>query len=191
MDREIVTIVSGLPRSGTSMMMKMLEAGGMQVLTDNIRTADEDNPRGYYEFERVKQIERDQSWLEDARGKAVKMISALLKNLPQGYTYKVIFMRRKIEEILDSQRQMLIRRGEPTDAVSDEKMTELFRQHLQQVAAWIDKQPNVEALYVNYSEILESSTKQAKRINQFLGHTLNVENMADVVDRTLYRQRRQ
>jgi len=190
MDRESITIVSGLPRSGTSMLMKMLEAGGMEVLTDNIRTADEDNPKGYYEFERVKQIEHDQSWLEDARGKAVKMISALLKHLPQGYTYKVIFMRRRIEEILDSQRQMLIRRGQPTDAASDEKMAELFRQHLQRVAAWIDKQPNVEALYVNYSEILESSTKQAKRINQFLGHTLNVENMADVVDQTLYRQRR-
>ena len=190
MDRESITIVSGLPRSGTSMLMKMLEAGGMEVLTDNIRTADEDNPKGYYEFERVKQTEHDQSWLEDARGKAVKMISALLKHLPQGYTYKVIFMRRKIEEILDSQRQMLIRREEPTDTVSDEKMAELFRQHLQQIAAWIDEQPNVEALYVNYSEILESSIKQAKRINQFLGHTLNVENMADVVDHTLYRQRR-
>jgi len=190
MDRESVTIVSGLPRSGTSMMMRMLEAGGIQVLADNIRAADEDNPKGYYEFERVKRIEHDQSWLEDARGKAVKMISALLKHLPQGYTYKVIFMRRKMDEILDSQRQMLIRRGGSTDAAGDEKMAELFRQHLKQVEAWTDGQPNIEAIYVGYNEILESPVEQAKRINQFLGNTLNVENMVGVVDQMLYRQRR-
>ena len=130
MDQQIITIVSGLPRSGTSMMMKMLEAGGMQVLTDHIRTADEDNPKGYYEFERVKQIEHDQAWLPDAQGKVVKMISALLKHLPSSYTYKVIFMRRNIDEILASQKQMLIRRGEPTDVVSDEKLTELFDRHI-------------------------------------------------------------
>jgi hypothetical protein len=190
MDREIITIVSGLPRSGTSMMMKMLEAGGIPPLTDKIRTADEDNPKGYYEFERVKQIEHDQSWLEDAKGKAVKMISALLKHLPQGYTYKVIFMRRQIEEILASQRQMLVRRGEPTDTVSDEKMAELFRGHLKQIQTWIDESPNVEVIYVSYNEILEDPDTHVKRINQFLANTLNVENMVGVVDQRLYRQRR-
>jgi len=190
MGRDVVAIVSGLPRSGTSMTMKMLEAGGMEVLTDNIRMADEDNPRGYYEFERVKRIEHDQSWLEDAQGKAVKMVAALLKHLPQGYIYKVIFMRRQMEEILDSQRQMLIRRGDPTDAVSDERMAELFRQHLKRVEAWIDEQPNVEVIYVGYNEVLENPAREAEKINQFLGHTLNVENMVSVVDQTLYRQRR-
>lgn len=190
MDQETVTIVSGLPRSGTSMMMKMLEAGGMSVLTDNIRTADEDNPKGYYEFERVKQIEHDQSWLADAQGKVVKMISALLKHLPRDYTYKVIFMRRKMEEILASQREMLIRRGEPADADGDGKMAQLFRQHLERVATWTDAQPNVEVIHVHYNKILESPVEQAQRINHFLNYSLDVESMVRVVDRSLYRQRR-
>ena len=189
MNREIVTIVSGLPRSGTSMMMKMLEAGGMQVLTDNVRTADEDNPKGYYEFEKVKQIEHDSSWLENARGRAVKMISALLKYLPQGYHYRVIFLRRKMEEILASQRQMLVRREEPADKVGDERIAGLFRRHLEQVEAWIDEQPNIEVVYISYNEILSSPVEQAARINQFLGHTLSVENMVSVIDKMLYRQR--
>jgi len=190
MDKETITIVSGLPRSGTSMIMKMLEAGGMAVLTDDIRTADEDNPKGYYEFERVKQIEHDQSWLEEARGKAVKMISALLKHLPQGYTYKVIFMRRKMEEILASQRQMLIRRGEPTDAVSDETMAALFQKHLREVNAWIDQQPNIEVIYISYNEVLENPVEQVKKIHQFLDSILNLESMMHVIDQRLYRQRR-
>jgi len=190
MDQEMITIVSGLPRSGTSMMMKMLEAGGLRVMTDNLRTADADNPKGYYEFERVKQIEHDRSWLPEAKGKVVKMISELIKHLPPDYKYKVIFMRRKIEETLASQRQMLIRRGEPADKVSDERMAELFRQHLVRLDAWIKKQPNVEIMYVNYSEIMENPAEHAKQINQFLGNVLNVEAMVDVVDHSLYRQRR-
>ena len=189
MNRENITIVSGLPRSGTSMMMKMLEAGGVQALTDNIRTADEDNPKGYYEFEKVKQIEHDQSWLPDARGKAVKMISALLKHLPPNYTYKVIFIRRKMEEILASQNQMLVRRKEAADAVSDAKMAELFRMHLQQVTTWIAKQPNFDVIYVSYNEILASPVEQASKINQFLDHALDTESMVGVIDQALYRQR--
>ena len=189
-DREIVTIVSGLPRSGTSMMMMMLEAGGLPVLTDNIRTADEDNPKGYYEFERVKQVEHDQAWLEQAQGKVVKMVSALLKHLPQSYTYKVIFMRRVMEEVLASQRQMLVRREKPTDTVSDERMADLSRQHLKKVEAWLDEQPNIEILYTSYNEVLKNPVEQAKKVNQFLGNTLDVESMVGVVDRSLYHQRK-
>ena len=95
MDRDVVTIVSGLPRSGTSMMMKMLEAGGIELLIDRVRVADADNPKGYYEFERVKQIETDQAWLPEAQGKAVKMISALLRHLPADCRYRIIFMERR------------------------------------------------------------------------------------------------
>jgi len=171
------------------MMMKMIEAGGIQALTDNIRTADEDNPKGYYEFEKVKQIEHDQSWLPDARGRAVKMISALLKHLPPNYTYKIIFIRRKMEEILASQNQMLTRRQEATDAVSDAKMAGLFRMHLQQVTAWIAKQPNCDVIYVSYNEILENPVEQVRAINQFLDHTLDTESMVGIIDQTLYRQR--
>jgi hypothetical protein len=190
MDKEIVTIVSGLPRSGTSMMMKMLEAGGMTVLTDHIRTADDDNPKGYFEFERVKQIEHDKGWLEDAKGKVVKMIAALLKHLPPTYTYKIIFMHRRIEEVLASQRQMLIRRGEPTDQISDERMAGLFHRHVARVEAWLDEQPNFEVFHVKYHEILEDPSKQAERLNQFLDNSLDPTKMAEMVDPSLYRQRR-
>jgi argonaute-like protein implicated in RNA metabolism and viral defense len=186
-----VIIVSGLPRSGTSMMMKMLEAGGIAPLTDEIRTADKDNPKGYYEFERVKKLdEGDAAWLDQASGKVVKVISALLKHLPPGYAYKVIFMQRRMEEILASQRQMLIRRGEPADSISDEKMTGLFSKHLAQVQAWIAEQPNIDVLYVSYNEILENPTGNVEKINQFLGNTLNQEKMISVIDEGLYRQRK-
>jgi len=149
MGRRTIGIVSGLPRSGTSMMMRMLDVGGMEVLIDRIRKADQDNPRGYYEFERVKQIEHDKSWLPDAEGKVVKIISQLLRHLPSDYQYKVVFMRRDMEEILASQRQMLLRRGEKTDRISDDKLAELFRQHVQRVESWLDAQPNVDVIYVS------------------------------------------
>lgn len=190
MERETITIVSGLPRSGTSMMMKMLQAAGMPVLTDQIRAADEDNPEGYYEFERVKQIEEDKAWLPEAQGKVVKMIAALLKHLPLEYPYKVIFMRRNIEEVLASQREMLIRRGEPTDTIPDQRMAALFDKHVTQVEAWLAEQPNFEFLYVDYGEVLEKPLEQAKRVSQFLDYALDIEKMAAVVDPALYRQRR-
>ena len=188
MNNETITIVSGLPRSGTSMMMKMLTAGGLELLTDNIRAADEDNPKGYFEFERVKQIENDKAWLEDARGRVVKLISALLKHLPPVYNYKVIFMRRAMTEILASQRQMLIRRGEPADAVPDDKMAAMFNKHVAQVESWLASQPNIDVLYVSYNEVMKDSRPHAERINLFLGGSLKVEEMVGVVDRTLYRQ---
>jgi hypothetical protein len=188
MNNQIITIVSGLPRSGTSMMMKMLAAGGLEPLTDNIRTADEDNPRGYFEFERVKQIESDKAWLEEAQGRVVKLISALLKHLPPSYNYKVVFMRRAMPEILASQRQMLIRRGEPADAVPDDKMAAMFDKHVAQVEAWLTAQPNIEVLYISYNEVMKDSRSHAERINEFLGGSLQVDEMVSVVDRALYRQ---
>ena len=190
MNGKSITIVSGLPRSGTSLMMGMLKAGGMELLVDGIRTPDEDNPKGYYEFERVKQIEHDQDWLEDAGDKAVKMIAELLRHLPPSYNYKVIFMRRNMEEILASQRQMMIRRGEPTDRISDEEIAGLFRRHLEKVEAWIAEQPNMEALYVNYNSLLAEPAQHVKEINEFLGGILHEGPMTRVVDPSLYRQRR-
>jgi hypothetical protein len=186
---DVVTIVAGLPRSGTSMMIKMLEAGGMPVLTDNVRTADEDNPKGYYEFERVKQIEHDKAWLEDAQGCVVKIVSALLKYLPEGYRYKVIFMRREIAEILASQRKMLVHRGESEDKVDDATMARLFERHLKKVTAWIDTRADVDVLYVSYNDVLASPLEHARAVNRFLGGALDVESMASVVDPTLYRNR--
>ncbi len=184
-----ITIVSGLPRSGTSMMMKMLEAGGLPILTDHLRTPDTDNPKGYYEFERVKKLEHDQAWLKDAQGKAVKIIATLLKHLPPDYDYQIIFMRRNMEEILASQRRMLVHRGESPDKTSDEKLAQLFAHHLQQVKSWIAAQPNVDVLYLSYNDVVENPADSAKMIERFLDRRLATKEMARVVDPSLYRQR--
>jgi hypothetical protein len=185
-----VTVVSGLPRSGTSMMMQMLEAGGMAVLTDAIREADSDNPEGYYEFERVKMLPKgDHAWLAQAQGKAVKVIVALLEHLPPGYTYKVIFMRRRMEEVLASQRKMLVHRGEDPDKVSDEEMGRLFEGLLQRVETWLAGQPHVAVLNVDYNQLLSNPQPYIRQVNQFLGGWLDEVRMAGVVDPALYRNR--
>ncbi len=189
LNKKIITVVSGLPRSGTSMMMKMLDAGGMEILSDELRKADEDNPKGYYEFEKIKELEKDASWMGQAAGKTVKIISALLEYLPGEFSYRIIFMRRKMEEILKSQNQMLIRRGEPADDVSDEEMGKLFNDHLQKVEAWLENQSNIEIKYIHYNEILNDPALYCKSINQFLGNTLDAEAMSNVVDKSLHRQR--
>jgi hypothetical protein len=187
---EPITIVSGLPRSGTSMMMKMLEAGGIPPLTDEIREADKDNPKGYYEFERVKQLDKgDVAWLNEAQGKSVKVISALLKHLPQDYEYRILFMRRNMPEILASQRKMLIRRGENADDMDDEKMAALFEKHLQSTINWLDEQPNATVLYVHYGDMLVDPESHVQKIQEFLGWPLNTTAMAEIVDPDLYRNR--
>ena len=190
-DEAFVTVVSGLPRSGTSMMMKMLEAGGLPPMTDQIRTPDDDNPKGYYEFERVKKMpDGDKAWVAEAHGKAIKVISALLEHLPGDHTYKVIFMRRQMEEILASQKQMLIRSDKPTDKVSDEVLAGMYRKHLATVEAWLRAQPNVSVLYLDYNAMLADPRRYIAEINRFLGNQLDVEKMAAIVDPSLYRQRR-
>ena len=188
-----ILVVSGLPRSGTSMMMKMLEAGGIAPLTDEIREADSDNPRGYYEFERVKKLDKgDTEWLPQAEGKVVKVISALLRHLPgDNYRYKVIFMRRHMPEILASQRKMLVHRGEEADRMDDERMADLFAKHLRDVEQWLAQAENVDVHYVHYSDALQDPQTTAERVAQFLGRDLNVERMVGVVDPKLYRNRRE
>lgn len=188
---EAVVVVSGLPRSGTSMMMKMLEAGGIQPLTDALREADTDNPKGYYEFERVKQMDKgDTAWLPEAAGKAVKVISALLEHLPDDHNYRVIFMERHMPEILASQRKMLLRRGEDADAMDDGRMAELFGKHVGKLRRWMAEKPNFAVLYVHYSDVLADPELQAQRVNEFLGGNLDYEAMVEVVDPGLYRNRR-
>ena len=185
-----IIVVSGLPRSGTSMMMKMLEAGGIPPLTDRRREADQDNPEGYYEFERVKQIDKgDTAWLAQAEGKAVKVISALLQHLPREYHYRVLFMERHLPEILSSQQKMLVRRGEDAEETDDEKLMRLFTKHLQQVRGWLAEQNNFDVLYLHYSDILADPEAMASAVNDFLVPALDVEKMAHIVDPTLYRNR--
>lgn len=186
-----ITVVSGLPRSGTSMMMKMLEAGGLEIWTDNIREADEDNPKGYYELERVKQLDKssDKSWLKDSEGKVVKVISQLLAELPADMQYRIVFLRRKMPEVLASQKKMLERRGEPTDRISDVEMANLFAKHLLQVDSWLKKQPNMAVHYVWYHEVVAAPGKHANQINEFLGGHLDVEKMTSAVDSSLHRNK--
>ncbi len=185
-----VIIVSGLPRSGTSMMKKMLEAGGLPVMTDNIRTADDDNPKGYYEFERAKQLPKgDKAWVKDAQGKVVKVISALLQHLPNDYSYKVVFMQRKIEEVLASQNKMLIRRGEPTDRTTDVKMAALYQKHLRKIEGWLKSQRNISIFYAPYNEILANPQSYVEKINRFFDNKLDSDAMLAIVDPNLYRNR--
>ncbi len=186
-----IVVVSGLPRSGTSMTMKMLEAGGLSLVIDGIRTADEDNPKGYYEDERVKDLGEidDKSWLADSRGKAIKVISYLLKDLPGSHNYKVLFMRRDVHEILASQAKMLERRGETSDT-SDERMIELYDDHLWKVNRLLKREAHLDVLDVPYKSVLENPRQLADRIRDFLGLPLDAAKMAGVVDERLYRNRR-
>jgi hypothetical protein len=185
----VITVVSGLPRSGTSMMMKVLEAGGMEVFTDNLRVADEDNPKGYFELEQVKALkDGDDSWVKDATGKVVKVISSLLEYLPSTYKYKIVFMRRAIPEILASQKQMLIRRGEPSEG-DDQKMAEMFQEHLKRVRVWLANQSNMEILYVDYNALMADPDPEIKSVAEFLGLTNHLDSMLAVPDKKLYRQK--
>ena len=186
---EYITIVSGLPRSGTSMLMKMLAAGGLPPLTDGIRAADADNPGGYYEFEKVKQLEKDTTWLESARGKAVKVISQLLDQLPLHKSYKIVFALRKMDEILASQQAMLARRGQPCDRASDAAMAAAFERHLSAVQQWLAQHPQMEVLYVDYAAVLRDPLATSHEIKAFLARSLDVRQMASAVDKSLYRQR--
>jgi Sulfotransferase family len=186
MNAEII-VVSGLPRSGTSLMMQMLAKGGVDVLTDNVRTADMDNPRGYYELERVKRMKEDASWLPEARGKAVKMVSQLLYYLPPGERYRIIFMERNLEETLVSQEKMLERLGK--SAVSREQMRQSFAAHLERLHEWLRRQGNIEVLCVNFNQLLERPEEQTRRVCEFLGGRANAGRMAESVDPSLYRNR--
>ena len=190
-DKDYIIIVSGLPRSGTSMMMKMLEAGRQPILTDNLREADANNPNGYYEFERVKELpNRDYGWLPGAGGKVVKIVTGLIMELPSEYKYKVIFMQRAMKEVLSSQKKMLGRLGREDDKVEDDKMKKIYQEHLKQVNTWIAKQPNVKVLYVNYNTMLGNPLESLQKVNEFLDGDMDVSVMAGVVNKELYRERK-
>lgn len=186
--RTFVTIVSGLPRSGTSMMMRMLEAGGVPALIDNIRVADQDNPRGYYEFEPVKQTKRDASWVPSAEGKVVKMVYRLLYDLPLDREYRVVFMRRNLDEVLRSQQKMLAK-DKREDHIDDAEMRAIYTAELARFDNWLAKQPCFKSLDVKYNEMLADPAPIVSKIDAFLGGNLNQGAMCGVVDPSLYRNR--
>lgn len=189
MSQERITIVSGLPRSGTSLMMQMLEAGGMSILSDYQRAADEDNPGGYYEYEPVKQLKSNPASIEAARGKVVKIISELLTAVPPHYRYTVIFMRRSMAEILASQRHMLIRRGKATDNIDDAALGALFEKHLRRVESWLAQQQHIQTCFISYNELVANPPPHIQTVNRCLGGQLDEQRMARVIDQKLYRQR--
>lgn len=188
---EFITVISGLPRSGTSMMMRMLETGGMSVITDHLRVPDESNPKGYYEFERVKQLQDGNTgWIAEGKGKVVKIISALLEYLPPEHQYRIVFMQRNMPEILASQREMLLRRGEPTDRISDRHLTDLYQDHLARITEWLAERDNMKVIYLHYNQIMENPHAPIVQLCQFLQpFPLDPDKMLSVVESSLYRQR--
>jgi sulfotransferase family protein len=187
--KQPIFVVSGLPRSGTSMMMKMLAEGGLHTLTDELRRADSDNPKGYFEFETVRQMSaRNVEWLANAGGRAVKVISALLEYLPSNYSYKIIFLEREIKEVLASQRKMLANRNEES-TVDDAELETTIRKHLSAVRPWLVRQPNMEVLYVNYNALMMKPEPLCEQITEFIDIPLNQTRMLAVPDRQLYRNR--
>ncbi len=179
-----VVVVSGLPRSGTSLMMQMLHAGGMPLLSDGLREPDENNPRGYHELDAVKRSATDISWVSEAEDKAVKVIAQLLYFLPNDFEFKVIFMQRDIKEVMLSQQKML---GKP--ASYNMSLAAVFEKEMEKVKAWERQQPNVEVLYIPYSEIVDDPRRYVHRIADFIGYPLDTEAMRQAVDRSLYRNR--
>jgi hypothetical protein len=184
-----ITIVSGLPRSGTSLMMQMLDGGGVQVVTDHVRTADTDNPRGYYEYEQVKAIKRDTAWLPATRGKAFKMVSQLLYHLPSGESYRIIFMERDLDEVILSQEKMLLRLGRTP--APREGIQKAYAIHLERLHEWLGRQEHCAVLRVSYNDLVERPREEAERVGRFLCGRANVEGMVKAVDPSLYRNRKQ
>jgi hypothetical protein len=186
---DFITVVSGLPRSGTSLMMQMLHAGGLPVLSDGLRTADDNNLRGYFEYEPVKRLRSDRSWLPQARGHAVKIIHLLLRDLlfDGSLHYRIVFMQRPIEEVLASQRAMLQRDGKTgADAVILKKA---FESQLAQIDTWLAAHAAVSVLRVPYHQVVREPLTVAADVNAFLGVDLDTAAMALAVDPALHRQR--
>jgi tetratricopeptide (TPR) repeat protein len=180
-----IVIVSGLPRSGTSLMMQMLHNGGIEVLTDQNRKADISNPKGYFEYDPVMSIHKDNSWLELAQNKSVKVVAPLLKFLSPKYRYKVIFMNRDLSEIIKSQQKMI---GKNTDVLPI-KLFEAYEKQLKQVEIWKNKEPSVEIIYLDYKDVLNQTKEVITKVSSFVGLDLNANEMAACVDKTLYRNK--
>jgi len=184
----MIVVVSGLPRCGTSLMMQMLHAGGLPALTDNRRKPDEDNPRGYFELEKVKKIKQDSSWLDESEGKCFKMVSMLLFDLPPGRRYKVIFMLRNMPEILASQARMLERLGKERGP-DDAEMRNYLESHLAQLRPWLVARENMDVLFCNYNELMDDPEAWVSKTADFLDLGLDRNLMLAAVDQSLYRNR--
>ncbi len=185
-----ITIVSGMPRSGTSMMMQMLQAGGLAVLTDNIRASDENNPKGYLEYQKVKSLATDNSWIHEGQNKVIKVIAQLLQHLPASYQYKVVFMERDMEEIIKSQQIMLGKKSEVDKKVYPTALADTFKKQLEKTRSWIKTHPQFEVMYVDYADVINNPSEVAENLSMFLDADLNSAKMVEAVDSNLYRNRK-
>jgi hypothetical protein len=185
----MITVVSGLPRSGTSLMMQMVVAGGIPALTDGLRSADENNLKGYLEWEAAKALPQSPAAITAAEGKVVKVISALLRSLPGPYEYRVVFMCRPLEEVIISQNRMLERLGREVAPVPQSQVVAAFTKHLKEVKMWLAEQPNMSVHYVDYPSVVQQPAVESTRIAEFLGQPLNIEAMTAQVEKSLYRER--
>jgi hypothetical protein len=186
---DFVTVVTGVPRSGTSLVMQMLAAGGIEPLTDGLRLPDDDNPRGYFELEAVKRTRRDASWVREAVGRSVKVIHALVTALPADRAYRLIWVHRPFEEVIASQRAMLARHGAGDDVLAPERLAEIFRAQVQEAERWVAAQPGFASLAIDYHAVLDDPRAAAQSVDRFLGGGLDCRAMAGVVDAGLQRQR--
>ncbi len=186
---EPIIIVSGVPRSGTSLAMQMLRAGGVPTFTDGVRKADESNPQGYLELEKVRSLPTDRSWLPEVSGQAVKVIHSLLKYLPAEYTYSVVFMHRNLQEVVISQKSMLSRLGKKGGLITDDQLMRIFEKEVEQVLTSLRSASNIRLLELDYSSLLDDPLQAAGSIGEFLQRPLHLEEMVKVVDPALYRSR--
>jgi hypothetical protein len=191
--RDEIIVISGLPRSGTSMLMQMVAAGGVPVLTDEVRQADEDNPRGYFEFQPVKNLHRDAEWLNTAKGQAVKVVAPLLPQLPAGFQYRIIFINRNLYQILSSQAQMLRRHQQTVEDTPERRarLKEEYSKLLVRVTTLLTGRSDVQVLFLDREDVLLHPSSAARRINRFLGGRLNEQSMAEAVVPSLDRQKAQ
>jgi hypothetical protein len=189
MNDYVITIVSGLPRTGTSLMMQMIHAGGIPAMTDRVRASDEDNPKGYFELEAVKRTSKDDSWLTDAGGRVVKMVHLLLYDLPGNHQYRVVFMRRDLREVVRSQGVMLERRGTDGTRLTDEQLIRAYEGQLTKIERWLQEQPNFQVHQVSYNTLMSDPPPAVAVIKAFLGNGLDGDAMLASIDPSLYRQR--
>jgi hypothetical protein len=184
-----ITVVTGIPRSGTSLLMQMLAAGGLPVLGDGVRAPDADNPRGYFEFEPAKRLASDASWLIRAEGRAVKIVHTLVPSLPPNRRYRVLLVRRRLDEVLASQRAMLARRGEPSDPEGEARLLPALRAQLARLERWLEAREGLGWLRIDHAGLIADPKAAARSIAAFLDGGLDDAAMAACVDPALHRQR--
>lgn len=186
----MVTIVSGLPRSGTSLMMQILEKSGMDILTDNVREADESNKCGYYEFEKVKKMMIDASWLPQAEGKVVKIIAQLLDYLPDGFEYKTIFMERDYDEVFNSQSKMLDRLGSKKIKADTVQLKKTFQKQVGEIKTRLQKKTDFSLINISYSNLIFHPESEIEKMDIFFKKKFDRKKICAAIDPDLYRERK-